>query len=72
METSCQRERDESEADVRHKPETDPDRTQILWASSGSSADAMKARTKFSPPVVADGKVYLMTDTATLSIYGLK
>lgn len=32
----------------------------------------MKARTKFSPPVVANGKVYLMTDVAALSIYGLK
>ena len=44
----------------------------MLWTSNGTAADAMKVRTKFSPPVVANGKVYLMSDTASLSIYGLK
>ena len=49
-----------------------PRRPQILWASNNTAANAMKARTKFTPPVVANGKVYLMTDVAALSIYGLK
>ena len=44
----------------------------MLWTSSGNPNDAINKRTKFSPPVVANGKLYIMTDTATLSVYGLK
>ncbi len=58
--------------DPYHIVEMDVNCTQMLWTSNGTAADAMNVRTKSSPPVVANGKVYLMTDTAALSIYGLK
>lgn len=44
----------------------------VLWTSNDTAADAVKVRTKFSPPVIANGKVYIMTDVSTMTVYGLK
>jgi outer membrane protein assembly factor BamB len=43
-----------------------------LWNSTLDSADAVGTFAKFSPPTVANGKVYLATFSGRLLVYGLK
>ena len=46
--------------------------TQELWNSDMNPArDAMGKFTKFSMPVVANGKVYIITQSNELQVYGL-
>ncbi|MDP9148405.1 MAG: hypothetical protein M3O36_00470 [Myxococcota bacterium] len=50
------------------------DITKNLWNSDKNPADSLGLFAKFSPPVVADGKVYVGTATTTnmVRVYGLK
>jgi outer membrane protein assembly factor BamB len=43
-----------------------------LWNSTLDSADAVGTFAKYSPPTVANGKVYLATFSGRLLVYGLK
>jgi outer membrane protein assembly factor BamB len=43
-----------------------------LWNSTLSAADAPGEYAKYSPPTVANGKVYAATWSGTLAVYGLK
>ena len=42
-----------------------------IW-NSGSGADALGTYAKYSPPMVANGKVYVATFAGKLQVYGLK
>ncbi|MDP9037087.1 MAG: hypothetical protein M3O50_20000, partial [Myxococcota bacterium] len=50
------------------------DITKNLWNSDKNAADSLGLFAKFSPPVVANGKVYVGTATTTnvVRVYGLK
>jgi outer membrane protein assembly factor BamB len=43
-----------------------------LWSSTLDPADALGEFAKYSPPTVANGKVYAATWSGTLAVYGLK
>jgi hypothetical protein len=43
-----------------------------LWNSDDDPADTLGNYAKFSPPVVANGKVYVATFSGKLNVYGLK
>jgi len=43
-----------------------------LWNSTLNAADAVGIFAKYSPPIVANGKVYLATFSGRLLVYGLK
>jgi len=48
------------------------DITQVLWSSQQNAArDAVGNFAKFTPPTVADGRVFLATFSNTLRVYGL-
>jgi outer membrane protein assembly factor BamB len=44
----------------------------VLWSSNANPADAITAGAKFSPPIVASGRVYAATFGDKLMVYGLK
>ena len=46
-------------------------RKEIYNSDTNSTRDAPGAFTKFAPPVVADGKVYVPTQTKAVGVYGL-
>jgi hypothetical protein len=43
-----------------------------LWNSNENSSDVISGNAKFSPPTVANGKVYAATFSGKLMVYGLK
>jgi outer membrane protein assembly factor BamB len=43
-----------------------------LWSSDMDPKDLLGGNAKFSPPTVANGKVYAATFTGKLMVYGLK
>lgn len=43
-----------------------------LWSSNLVAADALGSYAKYSPPIVANGKVYVATFSGKLQVYGLK
>jgi hypothetical protein len=43
-----------------------------LWNSDSNAADRLGTYAKFSPPMVANGKVYVATFSGALRVYGLK
>jgi hypothetical protein len=44
----------------------------VLWSSNMNPADAIGQGAKFSPPIVANGKVYAATFGDKLMVYGVK
>jgi len=44
----------------------------VLWDSTVAPADDVPSFAKFSPPMVANGRVYLATFSGKLQVYGLK
>jgi hypothetical protein len=46
-------------------------RQEIYNSDMNNARDSLGAFTKFAPPVVANGKVYVPTQTKTVSVYGL-
>jgi hypothetical protein len=45
---------------------------QELWNSNTNQADALGAIAKFTPPMVANGRVYVGTSQGSVSVYGLR
>ncbi|MES1209941.1 MAG: hypothetical protein ABUS79_28730, partial [Pseudomonadota bacterium] len=43
-----------------------------LWNSNLNAADNLGTFAKYSPPIVANGKVYVATFSNKLQVYGLK
>jgi hypothetical protein len=48
------------------------DVTKQLWSSDDSPSDALGDATKFAPPTIANGKVFVGTSSNQLVVYGLK
>jgi hypothetical protein len=48
------------------------DITKQLWSSADSPADVLGNATKFAPPTIANGRVFVGTSSNQLVVYGLK
>lgn len=48
------------------------DITQQLWSSDDAPGDALGDATKFAPPTIANGRVFVGTSSGQLVVYGLK
>lgn len=48
------------------------DVTKVLYSSDEASSDALGNATKFAPPTIANGKVFIGTSSNQLVVYGLK
>jgi hypothetical protein len=48
------------------------DITQQLWSSDDSAADVLGDATKFAPPTIVNGRVFVGTSSNQLVVYGLK
>lgn len=50
----------------------DPVTLSVLYSSDTHGADSLGALSKFAPPVVANGRVYVPTQSNVIAVYGLK